>query len=65
MAFINVDIPDELKARLEAEARRDLSSQRRVIVRALETYLDAREQASGLSATMSEAAQTAKFEVLK
>lgn len=52
MPVVNVDIPEELKIRLLNEARRDMRSQRSVLVLALERYLAEREQASGESATM-------------
>ena len=44
MAALNIEIPDELKRRLEHEAERDMRSQRAVVILALERYLADREQ---------------------
>lgn len=52
MQKLCMSITEDLKRRLEAEAMRDMRSQRAVMMLALEAYLKAREQASAESATM-------------
>ncbi len=51
--MLNVDIPEDLKLRLEREAERAMRTQRAVLILALEAYLKDREQAFGASDTMS------------
>lgn len=57
MPKVNVDVPLDLKQRLEEEAGRRMLSQRAVLILALEAYLTERERASERCDTMDPAAQ--------